>query len=158
MIPQFAALSTEESQLMYDAIPMITVLIAGADGQIDQDETDWGKKIAKIRSYDAHESLQDFYKKVGETYSDKLSGLINTLPSDTAARTSAISDQLGKLNGVLTSLEPEFAKRYYDGLVTFAEHVAKSSGGFLGFGSISKAEKDLMGLPMITPIVIEEES
>jgi len=158
MIPQFADLSTEENQLMFDAIPLITVLIAGADGKIDQDETDWGKKIAKIRSYDAHESLQGFYKKVGETYNDKLSSLINSLPSDTNARTSAINEQLSKLNGILSSIEPEFAKRYYDGLVTFAEHVAKSSGGFLGFGSISKAEKDLMGLPMITPIVIEEES
>ncbi len=157
MIPQFANLSEAETQLMHDAIPMITVLIAGADGNIDPEETAWAEKLTNIRSYSFHESLQPFYEKVGETFSDKTTDLIKSLPGSVNSRTETISAELSKLNGILANLEPEFAKRYYDSLVSFAKHVAKADGGFLGFGSISKEEAALIELPMITPIVLDDE-
>lgn len=157
MIPQFEGLSESQMELMYDAIPLITVYIAGADGNIDQEEKEWAEKVTKIRSYAYHESLQEFYTKLGEVYNDKLNHYISTLPSDVAQRTVAISEKLGNLNSVLAKLDVNFAARYYKGLVTFAEHVAKASGGFLGFGSVSRAEDKLIKLEMIHPIELEEE-
>ena len=68
----FENLNEEEISLVYDTIPLITLLIGGADGKIEEDEISWGAKITKIRSYSYHNSLQDFYKKVGETYQEKL--------------------------------------------------------------------------------------
>lgn len=155
MIPQFEVLASEEKELMYEAIPLVTILIACADGEMDHQEREWAEKVTKIRSYAFHESLQAYYLKVGENYSAKLDELLASLPKETATRTAAISAQLAGLNAPLTKLEPTFAQRFHKSLLSFAKHVAKASGGFLGIGSISKAEEDLMELKMITPIELE---
>ena len=157
MISQFENLNAEEVQLMYDAVPLVTILIAGADGNIDADETAWAKKLTDIRSYSYHESLREYYENVGAQFSDKLADYNNNLPADVAPRTEAITSKLSGLNDILPKLEQSFAFRYYESLTSFAKHVAKSSGGFLGFASISKEEANLMGLSMITPIEDIEE-
>lgn len=157
MIPQFEGLSESQKELMYDAIPLITIYIAGADGKIDKEETEWAEKVTKIRSYSYHESLMDFYSNLSESYSDKLNSYLTALPSDTEARTKAIGEKLAGLNSILSTLDVNFAARYYKSLLSFAEHVAKASGGFLGFGSINREEEKLLGLDMITPIEVEEE-
>lgn len=157
MIPQFEGLSDSQVTLMYDAIPLITIYIAGADGKIDQEEKEWAEKVTKIRSYSYHESLQEFYTNLSESYSGKLNSYIAALPNTTEERTIAIREKLAGLNSVLSKLDVNFAARYYKGLLTFAEHVAKASGGFLGFGSVSRAEEQLMGLDMITPIHLDED-
>ena len=157
MIDLFQILNKEESTLLVDAIPLITILIAGADGQIDNKEKEWGAKLTKIRSYAHAELLNDYYKKVGEIYSGRLEALINELPDDTKQRTAIISERLAGINPVIAKLNPENAYTIYSSLTSFAEHVAKASGGFLRIGAISKAEKDLMGLPMLTVIEKPEE-
>lgn len=156
MIPQFEGLTDAEKQLMYDSIPLLTVYIAGADGKIEEEEVEWAEKVTKIRSYSYHESLQDFYAGVSEIYSDKLHGYIESLPNDVAERTKAIESQLSGLNDVLAKLDVNFAARFYKTLLSFAKHVAKASGGILGFGSISRSEEALLGLEFLTPIVIDE--
>lgn len=152
----FENLNEAEIELVYDAIPLITILIAGADGSIDKGEVGWGTKITKIRSYSYHNSLQDYYKKIGETYQDKLDNFISQYPDDPAARNQQIADKLKELNPVIEKMNTNVAKHFYDDLKTFAEHVAKASGGFMGFGSISKAEREWMDLPMINPVTEEE--
>lgn len=157
MSTTFEALSDSQKELMYDAIPLLTVYIAGADGNIDAEEKAWAEKVTKIRSYAYHESLQEFYTKVGENYSERLNHFIDTLPEDTEQRTIAIREKLGNLNAILSSLDVNFAARYYKGLLSFATHVAKASGGILGFGSISRAEKQLIELDFLNPIELEGE-
>lgn len=156
MIPQFQDLNTEEVNALLDAIPMVTVLIAGADGEIDSEERKWGAKMTKIRSYAHPENLQAYYEAIGETYENRVNELISSLPDDTDQRNEAISEKLSQLNPILAKLDQNFAKRMYESLTSFAEHVAKASGGFLRIGSISKEEKQWINLPMITPIIIEE--
>ena len=157
MIPQFEGLSEDQKELMFDAIPLITIYIAGADGKIDEKEAEWAKKVTQIRSYSYHESLQEFYTNLGETYASRLDSYIASLPTDVETRTTAIREKLMGLNAVLPRLDVNFAFKFYKGLLSFAKHVAKASGGFLGFGSISRTEKKLIGLDMITPIVLEDE-
>lgn len=157
MITQFSGLNQEEADLMMEAIPLVTVLIAGADGEIDEDEKEWAAKLTKIRSYNHPEAWNDFYKSVGENYSEKLNKLIESLPSDTEARNNAISEQLARLNDMLPKIDQNAAYSFYKGLTSFAVHVAKASGGFLRIGAISRAEKKWVELPMITPIAEPEE-
>jgi hypothetical protein len=157
MIPQFERLSEEQKDLMYDAIPLITIYIAGADGKIDAQEAAWAKKVTEIRSYAHHESLQEFYTNLGGTYSDRFNKYNEALPSDITARTVAIEEKLAGLNKILPLLDVNFAARYYKGLLSFAKHVAKASGGFLGIASISRDEEKLMTLDVITPIEFEED-
>ncbi len=152
MITQFSGLNQEESDMMVDAISLVTVLISGADGKIDQGEKDWSAKLTKIRSYNNPESWNAYYRAVGENYSEKLDALIEGLPGDTDERSEVIADRLSSLNDILPKLEPWDAYDFYKGLVSFAGHVAKASGGFLRMGSVSQAEKKWMSLPMINPV------
>jgi len=155
MIAKFAGLTEAESTQMIDAIPLITILIAGADGDIDPTETEWAEKLTKIRQYDYDNELNDYYKKVGENYADRVTDLIAELPGDTDRRRNAISERLGALNDSLAKLDKDYAVSLIDSFKTFASHVAKASGGFLGFGSISNEEHKLIDLPMINTIVGE---
>ena len=157
MLNNISQLNEEEIQELYDAIPVITLLIAGADGVIDEDELAQSEKITKIRSFSGGEVMQAFYDKVGEDYHDRLHRWLKVIPKDTASRTEELSARLANLNPILAKLDPEWGAKMYQSLTSFAKHVAKASGGFLGFGSISKEEADLIDLPMLTPIIFEEE-
>lgn len=154
MIPQFEGLNSEEQQLMVDAVALVTILIAGADGHIDTQELEWSKKLTEIRSY-AHEDSQidAYYALVGENFESRLTELIGQFPQETEARQDVVSQQLAGLNEVFPKLEFNFARRIYKSLTSFARHVAKASGGFLGIGTISKEEAALLDLPMINPVV-----
>ena len=156
MIPQFQHLSPTEKESMYDAIPLITILIACADGELTHEERNWSEKITKIRSYSYHESLQEYYLNVGKNYQQKLDYFLEKLPLNIERRTAIISEDLSKLNNILPKLDQVFAWRYYQGLLSFAKHVARSSGGFLGWSSINEAERKLIGLDMIKPIELKD--
>ncbi len=140
-----------------DAISLITILIAGSDGKIDHEETAWAEKLTRIRSYSSPEKISDFYAEVGKDFSERLTHYIEALPDDRDERNKDISDRLSSLNGIFAKLDQEKAHHFYLSMTSFAKHVAKASGGFLGFGSISSAEKKWIGLPMIDPIDDHEE-
>jgi hypothetical protein len=157
MIPQFEMLTQDEKELMYDVIPLITLLIAFADGEMDDNERSWAEKITEIRTYSAHETLIEYYQTVGVESQEKLNILLKSLPEDNEQRLAEISKKLAGLNAILPKLDQVFAWRYYNDLLSFAKHIAKASGGFLGWSSISKAEEEVIGLNMINPVVLEEE-
>lgn len=157
MVTHFSKLNEKEIDLMYDAIPLITLLIAHADGEMDEDERAWSEKITQVRTYSYHPSMQGYYEKIREKYQENLNQLMNSLPKDNDQRLAEISRRLSGLNDILPKLDPVFAWRFYHGMLTFAQHVAKASGGILGWGAISKEEKKYLGLDMINPIVLEEE-
>ena len=157
MIQHFQELKTNEIEKMVDSITYITILIAGADGKIDKEEKEWSQKIAKIRTYSNPDVLHDFYVQVGRNFSTKLNQLIDDLPTGTDYRNQMIAEKLSELNDVFPKLEIHYAATLYQSLVSFAKHVAKASGGFLGIGSISKDEKKWIDLPMITPVIAPEK-
>ena len=153
----FARLSASEFAQLKDAIPLITVLIAGADGKISEDETAWAQKVTNIRTYSAAEEYQDFYREVGESFQSRLEELIKEVPADAVARSAQISQTLSGLNSVLRKLEPKHAAHVYKELRSFAAHVARASGGFLKFWSVSAEEKKWVELPMLEAFEWTEE-
>jgi len=156
MLKNLYQLNEEEKQELFDAIPIITLLIAGADGKIDKEELEGSEKIAKIRGFSGHEVMQEFYDKVGEDYSERLERWLKVIPKDTAERTADLSARIEKLNPILAKLDQEWGARMYDSLTSFAKHVAKASGGFFKIGAISRAESKFVKLSMITPIEMTE--
>lgn len=153
----FHNLSAEEYAMLKDSIPQITILIAGADGKISEGETDWAEKVTGIRTYSSAEEHQEFYREIGESFQARLDQLINELPQDVGGRNAKLSETLSRLNGVLHKLEPKDAARMYKELRSFADHVARSSGGFLKFWSVSAEEKKWVELPMIEKFEWKEE-
>jgi len=158
MIPQFAGLNDTEKKLLIDAIPMITALIAGADGNIDSEEKEWAAKIMKIRGYQHPPALEGYYELVGAEFATRLDTLIGSLPTGTEDRNKMIGEELAQLNDIFPKMDTLHAAHFYHSFVTFAEHVAKASGGFLGFGSISREESKYIGLPMLNKIEMPEDA
>ena len=152
MLEKFNDITQEELRDLLDAIPLITLLIAGSDGTIDTKETAWGKKIAKIRSYNYDAELKAYYMQVGEDFTERIDFYLGSFPSDTEARTGAISEKLANLNPILAKIDEDLALDLYTSFRSFAKHVAKASGGFLGMGKMGPKESALIGLDMIHPV------
>ncbi len=157
MIEGFENLSENQFTTLKKSVSWITVLIAGADGSIDESETEWAKKLTEIRGYANPSLLNAFYDEVGKNFSEELKSLMDHVPFDTKDRTQLLTRKLEELNAILPLLDNRFALELYFSLKSFAKHVAKSTGGFLGFFSINKEEAKLIELPMITPIELAEE-
>jgi len=157
MIPQFKGLNETEQKLLTDAIPMITVLVAGADGNIDSEEKEWANKVMEIRGYKHPVELDGYYTIAGANFASRLDQLINELPQDTNARNKMISDELAQLNNIFPKMDPTYAAHFYESFTTFAEHVAKASGGFLRFGAVSRDEAKYVDLPMVNKVEMPEE-
>lgn len=153
----FAALSEDQYNQLKEALTYITVLIAGADGKIDEQELNWAEKLTHIRTFADPEDLHDYYHDVEKDFSEHLQSLISSLPTSVEARERVISAKLSGLNAILMLLENEVAYDLYTSFTSFAKHIAKASGGFLRFGSISHEEKHWINLPMIDPIIREIE-
>ncbi len=158
MIQGFEMLNEEQFEVTKKAITWITILIAGADGEIDKEETDWAKKVANIRSYHNPNELTPFYEVVGKDFSLVLNNMIEQLPASTKDRQQLLIRQLSKLNDILPLLQNNLGHILLNSYRSFAKHVAKASGGFLGFLSVGKEEAKLIDLPMLTDIPFVESN
>ena len=152
MTEEYKVLSKEEYETLKNAISWITILVAGADNNIDPQETEWAEKLANIRAFSLDEELKSFYTDVGQDFHGKLHKMIDDMPDDREERQAILSENLSKLNSILAKLEPSVGALLYDSFVSFASHVAKASGGFLRFFSVSAEEKKVIKLDMIDPI------
>ena len=157
MLEAMQTLSQEEQDLLLDALPLVTVLIAGADGKIDKSETSWATKLTDIRSYSNEPELNDFYEKVSGNFAEKLSYLVSQWPADAKAGVKEVSEKLAGLNPILAKVPQALGAKFYTSLTSFAKHIARADGGIFKMWSISKEEEALIGLPMITPIEMPEE-
>lgn len=154
---RFKGISDQEYGQLVHLVPNITILIAGADHKIEKKEKEWAKKLTTIRSYASPELLNQYYKDAELDFDEKLEQYIERLPEDTGERTQILTEKIAKANALLQKMENEDAYHLYKSLVSFAKHIAKSSGGFLRFFSVSREEKRLMQLPMLNPIEYVED-
>lgn len=157
MDQKLSALSVEAIAKLKDAHAYITILIAGADGNIDKNELAWAEKIVQIRTYTGDEGMQEFHDQVNAELPGKIKAFMASLPSDIQARSQIVSDKLSELNPILASLDPSTGAYLYKGYLSLASRIAKASGGILSFFSIGPEEKKWMGLPMLTPIEYDPE-
>ena len=157
MTEKFKVLSEAEFDKLKDAISLITVYIAGADGEIETEELKWAEKITSIRSYFADNDLKKFYAEVGIDFKERVIKYAKTL-DQLEVRNQTVEQKLAELNPIMAKLKPRVGAALYKSYISLANHVAKASGGFLGFFSISAEEKAILDLKMINPIVWEVEN
>jgi hypothetical protein len=149
MSTYLANLAPGEKELVLNAPVLVTILIAGADSQIDKSEKASALSLAKIKTISSADVLKDYYKEVQDSFDNAFNTLLAKFPSSPNERLSAVSAELTKLNSVWPKLDQKFASLLYDSLKDFAKHIAESSGGFLGYASISAEEKKYIDLDMI---------
>lgn len=153
MTEHFEVLSSADYDKLIDAVSLITVYIAGADGEIETKELEWAERITKYRAFNEQDdNLSDFYKVLGKDYSERVHNYVSELPNQPSQRNPIIEQRLSALNPILASLNPELGAELYKFYKAFAKHVAKATGGFLGYLSIGPKEAELIGLEMIDPI------
>jgi len=157
MLGEFKALDEREYEILKDAACWVTVLVAGADGEIEKKELDWANKITGIRTYSGPKTLQEFYKEVDDNFTEKVIQCISFLPEDTEKRNQELSEKLSQLNEILPKLPSKLGFQLYNSYTKLAEQVAKASGGVMGFFSVSGEEKQAMELHMLNPIEYNEE-
>lgn len=148
----FDKISSKEYKQLKEAYAVIAALVGGADGTIDEDEQVWAEKVIKIRTFSGNEEFFPFYEEVDKEIGDDLKTLIKTFNGPFESIQSALSDRLSLINGILAKLPPMIAYKLYKGYVSYAEHIAKASGGIFRFFAISSAEKKWVNLSMLNPI------
>lgn len=148
----FENLTAEELLTIENAVPQIAILVAGADGVIDADEKEWAKKLTHIRGFAGDKWLNDLYDQIDVNFSIQFNDMLKKLPTDVAKRQQVLSESLAKVNPILAKLDQSTAYKLYHSYVTYAEQIAKASGGLFGFGTISRDEKKWLSLSMIAPV------
>lgn len=153
-------LSAEEFERLVLAIPQVAVMVGGADGDFDESEKAWTSKLVSIRGYNSPDELEPLYDAAANYVGDNLHAFYTSYPEETEARIAHLEKELSQLNPILSKLDPHSARLVYGSLRSLAWHVARTSGGFLRFGSISKVEEKWVSLPMLVKppdFVMEEE-
>ena len=146
-IPQLSNLSEEEIQQLCEAPALVSILIAGADKDIDKKETKWASKVVDYRTFTSEPELNAYYQVVNESFEDKLEQLLESWNAETSEE--QLIAQLSALKPILAKVEPHYSGLLKASWRSLAQHIAKSDGGFLGFGSTNYAEKQLMELSML---------
>ncbi len=149
MIPEFDKLSAAETELMLKAPILACILIAGADGNIDQNEIRGAIELAQKKQKRAKANLLEFYGSVAEDFEDKLKVLIQMYPSKPLQRNPVLVDELSHLNNILPKLDKSFALAFYNSMKELAQGTAKASGGLLGLNKIGEEEAKYLDLLMI---------
>ena len=152
MLREFNNLNEEEQQLMFDAIPLIVILVGAADNVLDEVELTEAQRLADIRSYNNRGRLNAFYEKIDDGLSERIRQLYNGMQNGVAQREKVIVKELSKLNEILPKLRQPYGYLYYHNFRTFARHIAESHGGFLRFITVGPKEAKVVDLPMINPV------
>lgn len=158
MLKEFSPLSPSEQQQLFDAIPLIVILVAGADGDMDEVELADAQKLADIRSYDNKGRLQAYYEAIDDNLVGRIQQLSKELPYDVETRQQEIGKRLGMLNDVFPKMEEPFGYLYYQSFHSFSRHVAESHGGFLRFMTVGPKEAKVVNLPMIKQMAKPDET
>jgi len=149
MISELKKLSIAELELLIKAPILVSILIAGADGQIDRNEINIAIATARQKAK-SKSSLQAYYETVSEDFEDKLKVLIQSYPSAAEQRNSQISEELAGLNDILKRVQGNLSVEIYDSLKSLALSIAKASGSIFG-SSMGTKEAQLVDLKMVKP-------
>lgn len=150
MIAEFENLSSSEVELMFKAPILVSILLAGADNNIDRTEIQEAIDLAKKKSRKSRARLIEFYSTVSEDFEDKLKVVLQSFPPNAKDRNPLITLELSALNAILSKIDKSFATHYYESIKEIALKIAQSSGGMFWIKkSIGTEEAKYVGLPMV---------
>ena len=149
MIKEFSKLNEHQIELMLKAPILVCILIAGADGTIDNKEIKEALAIAQ-KNKKTRGVLAGYFKELSQDFEDKLKITIQAYPYESTQRAPLIVDELAGINMLWPKVDPTFAKCFYDTLKDIAEKIASSSGGLLGIKKVGSEEAKYIKLAMIT--------
>ena len=149
MLEHIQNLTTEEKNIILHSPMYVSILIAGADGEIHDAEKKRILELIHTKVFSEKYELRELYKTLDEQAADELRHVIAELPEDTEQRTEKLTNLLSRLNKIFPKLEHRFQVQLYKSLKQFAHYIAHAEGGFWGVGAIGHNQKELVKLSMI---------
>jgi hypothetical protein len=149
MVKEFENLREDEVEVLLNAPINVAILIAGADGKIDNAERKEAISVARAKQSRSREQLESYYQQVGERFEAKFNELVEAYPDEAESRNKQITTELRKLNFILPKVDSKFSIKLHASLKDLAKKIAEASGGVLGYLSVSREESQLMELKMI---------
>jgi hypothetical protein len=146
MIHPLRRLSEEEKEQLFEIPALITLLIAGADNNIQREEITWASAVVNYRTITGDELLFTYYDEVNVRFDPAVDSLLEKCPTGLNERTVYLEKELKKVNPVLSKLDKLFKDSLVKSWRSLAKQVARATGGILGVGAISSQEEELIGL------------
>ena len=149
MVAELRRLTSGELELVYKAPFLVSLLIAGADNEIDRKEIKEAMRFAEDSIREVGSSMAVLFSEIAQDFEDKLKVLIQHYPHESAQRNPLLISELSQLNSIWKKMDKKFATEFYSILLKIAEHIAESSGGVLGIRSVGSEEAQFIRLSMI---------
>lgn len=158
MLEHINNLKAEEKDIIIHSPMYVSVLIAGADGEVNDAERKRILELIHTKTFSEKYELRELYQTLDHDAAHELRELIAALPHDRNERNQFLVDKLAKLNTIFPKLEHRFQIQLYKSLRQFAHYIAHAEGGFWSVGAVKHAEQEYMKLPMIiNPEELSEE-
>ncbi len=158
MLEHINNLKSEEKEIIIHSPMYVSILVAGADGEITDGEKQRILQLIHTKTFSEKYELKELYQSLDADAPKELRELIAELPEDKDERNQYLSDMLARLNQIMPKLEHRFQMQLYKSLRQFAHYIAHAEGGFWSVGAVKHAENQYIKLPMINdPELAEEE-
>ncbi len=148
-------LSEEQKNLIHIAPILVSILIAGADNDINENEIKEAIKIIHIKSYSEAKNVKNVFKNIDLQSEEMIDELLRTLPADKALRQKTIIEKLTPLNAIFEEVGNPFAIDYYTSLRELAFYVSHAHTQLLDTGYVNTQEKNLAHLDFLNKPISE---
>lgn len=142
-------LTEEETKELYLVPIWISILIAGADNNIDKLEIRKAIEIINEKQQKENALIVEYYRMASNKFEINLKGYLALMPTDKEKRIDFLIKKIGRVNYYFSKLGKDFAYQLYLSFRDFANQIAHASGGFFGLLSVSYAESKFVDLKMI---------
>lgn len=133
MKTQLEKLSDHDRALLLKAPALVSVLAAGAHGEITASQKAHALELSHLRTFTAPPVLQPYYKEVEKVFKPELERLIQQyFPIDSQKRT-ALRHEFRKVYAVLPHLDEYFRYHLVKSLKSYARHVLDDHQHFFEF-------------------------
>ncbi len=150
----FYKLDEGEQDEMYALPYYITILMASADGHIDDLEVNKAIALSKQKNKYPHPDLECYYALVNQNYEDKLKFHIHNIPNSIEQRERFLLAKVKRAQSILNKLDQKYSLVLIDSMRDTALAIAKASGGVFSFGSISPEESRVLSLDLLNYVAI----
>ena len=149
MLEHINNLTEEEKNIIIHSPMYVSVLIAGADGEVNDTEKHRILELIHTKTFSEKYELKELYQTLDHDAAHELRTLLAELPEDKNERNQKLTALLSRLNSIMPKLEHRFQVQLYKSLRQFAHYIAHAEGGFWRVGAVKHAEQEFIKLPMI---------
>ncbi len=144
---QLKSLSSDQRDRLLDVPLYITLYVGVADGTLHHEEIEWAEHVADFRAQHEDSLLAHYWIDVDNRFRKRFYeiqrafGIESDRPVNGKEVMQEIEQWLKDIPSLYPLLPEGFDVELYESWRSFARHVARASGGILGFGAITGEEE-----------------